>query len=189
MLRQFYGYLNQRWQEGCQDGAILFAEIRAQGYRGSARTVRRYLTSLRQGQPACQPRSIVSPPTVAGLLLHHPEHLSPPEGELLNRLCERCPELALAHPLVRMFAELVCERQGGSALRRWLDEVNRCGIQPLVSFAAGLSKDLAAVTVRVTLPWSSGVVEGHNTRIKLIKRMMYGRGRFDLLKKRVLLAS
>ena len=88
-----------------------------------------------------------------------------------------------------MFAELVCERQGGDTLRRWLDEVNRCGIQPLVSFAAGLRKDLAAVMAGVTLPWSSGAVEGHNTRIKLIKRMMYGRGRFDLLKKRVLLAN
>jgi transposase len=161
LLRRFYGYVNQRWQEGCQDGAILFAEIRAQGYRGSARTVRRYLTSLRQGQPTCQPRSMVSPRSVAGLLLRHPERLSPP----------------------------VCERQGGAILRQWLDLVSRCGIQSLISFAAGLSKDLAAVVAGVTLPWSSGVVEGHNTRIKLIKRMMYGRGRFDLLKKRVLLTD
>jgi transposase len=189
MLRRFYGYLNQRWQEGCQDGAILFAEIHAQGYRGSARTVRRYLTSLRQGQPACQPSSVVAPRAVAGLLLHHPDHLSPADGNLLERLCQRCPELALARRLVQAFAELVCERQGGAALRCWLDQVTKCEIQPLVSFAAGLRRDLAAVTAGVTLPWSSGAVEGHNTRIKLIKRMMYGRGRFDLLKKRVLLAS
>src|SRR5207244_694309 len=52
MLRRFYSYLNQRWQAGCQDGAILFAEVQAQGYRGSTRTLRRYLTSLRHGQPA-----------------------------------------------------------------------------------------------------------------------------------------
>jgi len=189
MLRRCYGYLNQRWQEGCQDGAILFVELQAQGYRGSARTLRRYLSSLRRGQPTCQPSSVVPPRTVAGLLLRHPDQLSPSEGDLLERLCQRCPDLALARQLVQAFAELVCERQGGGILQRWLDEVTKCGIQPLVWFAAGLRKDLAAVTAGVTLPWSSGVVEGHNTRIKLIKRMMYGRGRFDLLKKRVLLAG
>jgi len=95
---------------------------------------------------------------------------------LLERLCERCPELVLARRLVQAFTELVCERQGGAALRGWLDKVTRCELQPLLSFAAGLRKDLAAVVAGVTLPWSSGVVEGHNTRIKLIKRMMYGRG-------------
>jgi transposase len=91
-------------------------------------------------------------------------------------LCQRCPELALTHQLVQGFAELVCERQGEHVLRQWLDQVTACGIQPLLSFAAGLRKDLAAVAGGVTLPWSSGVVEGHNSRIKLIKRMMYSRG-------------
>jgi transposase len=51
----------------------------------------------------------------------------------------------------------------------------------LVSFAAGLRHDDAAVVAGLTLPWSSGAVEGHNTRIKLIKRQRYGRGRCDLL--------
>lgn len=189
LLRRFYAYVNQRWQEGCQDGAILFTELRAQGYRGSARTLRRYLTSLRQGEPTCQPRSVVAPRAVAGLLLRHPDHLNESERDLLDRLCQQCPELALARRVVQAFAELVCERQGGDALRHWMDQATKCGLQPLVSFAAGLRKDLAAVVAAVTLPWSSGVVEGHNTRIKLIKRMMYGRGRFDLLKKRVLLAG
>ncbi len=188
-LSCFLAHVNRRWQEGCTDGAQLFAEIKAQGYRGSQRTVRRYLTTLRQGQPPRRPSAPVSARTVAGLLLRKPEHLTEVDTALLDRLCSQCAELATARGLARGFADLVCQRQGEAILRRWLQEVDGSALTPLVSFAAGLRKDLAAVTAGVTLPWSSGVVEGHNTRIKLIKRMMYGRGRFDLLKKRVLLAS
>ena len=61
--------------------------------------MRRYLTSLRQGQPVCQPRSSVSPRSVAGLLLRHPEHLSPSEGDLLDRLCVRCPGAGSRMPI------------------------------------------------------------------------------------------
>ncbi|WP_149181339.1 transposase [Streptomyces sp. TRM49041] len=59
----------------------------------------------------------------------------------------------------------------------------------LHTFTSGLERDLAAVTAGLTLPWSSGVVEGHVNRIKMIKRQMYGRAGFNLLRKRVLLAA
>jgi transposase len=102
---------------------------------------------------------------------------------------ERCPDLATVRRLVRAFAELLSERQGGLALGSWLTEASGCGLGPLANFACGLRRDLAAVTAAVTLAWSSGVVEGNNTRIKLIKRMMYGRAHVDLLRKRVLLTA
>jgi transposase len=108
---------------------------------------------------------------------------------MLEQLMERCPDLVTVRQLICAFAELVCERQGKAALHSWLANAAECELGPLVSFASGLRKDLAAVTAAVTLPWSSGVVEGHNTRIKLIKRMMYGRAGVDLLRKRVLLAA
>jgi transposase len=174
MLRRFYGYLKQCWQEGCQD---------------SARTVRRYLTSLRQGQAPYRPKGKLAPRTIAGLLLRHPDQLSASDGAVLERLMEHCPDLVTARRLICGFAELVCGRQGETALQSWLAEVTGSGLGPLVSFASGLRKDLAAVIAAVTLPWSSGVIEGQNTRIKLIKRMMYGRAGVDLLRKRVLLAA
>jgi transposase len=189
LLRAFYEHLNRRWQEGCADGAVLFGELRAMGYRGSARTVRRYLTRLRQGQAPYRPKSKIAPRTIAGLLLRHPNHLSASDDAILERLMERCPELGTARRLISGFAELVCGRQGAAALQSWLAAVATSSLGPPVSFASGLRKDLAAVTAAVTLPWSSGVVEGHNTRIKLIKRMMYGRAGVDLLRKRVLLAA
>jgi transposase len=167
----------------------LCSEIRALGYRGSGRTVRRYLTGLRHGQAPYKPKSTVAPRTVAGLLLRHPDHLSPSDSATLERLMERCPDLVTVRRLICAFAELLCERRGEAALRSWLTEASGCGLGPLVTFASGLRKDLAAVTAAVTLAWSSGVVEGTNTRIKLIKRMMYGRAHVDLLRKRVLLAA
>jgi hypothetical protein len=181
LLTPFVPYLLRRWQEGCRDGARLDEELRGQGYRGSARTLRRYLTRLRRGLPPRPPAPPVSARTVAGLLLRPPEQLSVTDAGLLERLCARCAELATTRRLAQAFAALV--------LRRWLDEAARCGIPALVAFAAGLRRDEAAVAAGVTLPWSSGVVEGLNTRIKLVKRQMYGRGRFDLLRRRVLLAS
>jgi transposase len=104
-------------------------------------------------------------------------------------LGERCPELATTIRLARTFARLVRERPGLAEFEAWLTETADTGIAALVSFAAGLRRDAAAVAAGLTLPWSSGLVEGHNTRIKVIKRTMYGRANFDLLRRRVLLAS
>jgi Transposase len=189
LLAPFAPYLVRRWQEGCQDGARLGEELRGQGYRGSARTLRRYLTGLRRGLPSRPPAPPVSARTVAGLLLRPPEQLSAADAGLLERLCTRCAELATTRRLAQTFAALALPHQGALVLRRWLDAAARCGIPALVAFAAGLRRDEAAVAAGVTLPWSSGVVEGLNTRIKLVKRMMYGRGAFDLLRRRVLLAT
>lgn len=59
----------------------------------------------------------------------------------------------------------------------------------MASFAAALQQEVAAVRAALTLPWSSGQAEGHITKVKLIKRQMYGRANFDLLRRRVLLAA
>ncbi|TPQ18336.1 transposase [Streptomyces sporangiiformans] len=58
----------------------------------------------------------------------------------------------------------------------------------LHTFASGLERDLDAVTAGLSTPWNSGVVEGHVNRIKMLKRQMFGRAGFALLRKRVLLA-
>jgi transposase len=77
----------------------------------------------------------------------------------------------------------------GSKLPEWADQAEAGDVQELRSFTAGLRKDWAAVTAGLTLPWSSGTVESHINRIKMIKRQMYGRAKPDLLRKRVLLAD
>ena len=70
-------------------------------------------------------------------------------------------------------------------------EVDRDGSpdENVFDIKCGLRRDEAAVGAGLTLSWSSGAVEGHVNRIKLIARQMYGRANFDLLRRRVLLAS
>ena len=75
------------------------------------------------------------------------------------------------------------------ALNTWLADARRSGVRALETFAAGLEQDGAAIQAALTTPWSSGQAEGQITRLKLIKRQMYGRASFDLLRRRVLLAA
>ncbi|MFF3775800.1 transposase [Streptomyces sp. NPDC002232] len=90
-----------------------------------------------------------------------------------------------ARPLLRADAYQL----QGERLPEWIAAVRVDDLPSLHTFVNGLERDLAAVTAGLTLPWSSGVVEGHVNRIKMIKRQMYGRAGFKLLRKRVLLAS
>src|SRR5712691_5009218 len=74
----------------------------------------------------------------------------------------------------------------GQQMRCWIHGAKQCGIGSLVRFALGLQKDLSAVLAAVETPWSNGQVEGQINRLKTIKRQMYGRAGFPLLRARVL---
>jgi transposase len=92
------------------------------------------------------------------------------------------PMLATARSLFDRFQAMVRNRQA-EALADWLDEA---AAGPLASFANGLRTDRSAVTAALALPWSNGQTEGHITKLKLVKRQMYGRAKLDLLRARVL---
>ena len=77
----------------------------------------------------------------------------------------------------------------GGRLGAGIATVQQAGLPGVTSFANGLTSDLDAFTAGLALPYSSGPVEGNVNRIKMIKRQMYGRAGFDLLRRRVLLAS
>ncbi|MGW2280264.1 ISL3 family transposase [Streptomyces sp. NPDC001770] len=128
-----------------------------------------------------------SPRTVVGWILRHPDSLS--EGEQLRpkAVLADCPELEALTGHVRSFAQIFTERQG-QRLPEWFDAVRRDDLPDLHTLAAGIDRDRAAVIAGLTLPWDSGVVEGHVNGIKMLKRQMFGRAGFALLRKRVLLA-
>ena len=85
------------------------------------------------------------------------------------------------------FAEMMTARTGSRDLESWLAAVEADGQSGLRSFAIGIRNDQKAVTNGLTLHWNSGRVEGTVNKIKMIKRQMYGRAGFDLLRKRVIL--
>jgi len=94
-------------------------------------------------------------------------------------------KIAVAYDLGQRFADMIRKRQP-ELLLPWLEDVTKSRITALKGFAKGIKQDLAAVTNALSLPWSNGQTEGQVNRLKLIKRQMYGRANFDLLRKRVI---
>ncbi|MFD6343103.1 ISL3 family transposase [Streptomyces roseolus] len=187
VLDDYKPYLDDRWSEGCTNAWKLWEEIVPLGYKGSYQRVRAYLHDKRTS-PQPMTARLPTPRTVAGWILRRPDSLTEPEQLQLKAVRTHCPEINALTRHVRSFATMLTERQG-ERLPDWLDAVRQDDLPSLHTLAAGISRDRDAVIAGLTLPWNSGVVEGHVNRIKMLKRQMYGRAGFSLLRKRVLLAS
>jgi transposase len=199
VLDPFKPYLNQRWNDGCTSAAALHEEIRARGWEGSILTVERYLRQFRTAdgrdrQARAQPQltapsapPLPKPRQVTRWIMTHPDHLASHDAADLARLLDASPGLAAAAGHVRSFAGMMTRRQGLLALEDWLTAVEASDQPALRSFARGIRRDQHAVTAGLALPHSSGALEGKNCKIKYLKRLMYGRANFDLLRKMALL--
>jgi len=121
-------------------------------------------------------------------LLSRPDHLQPEEQAQLSAIRASCPHIDALAGHVTSFAEMMTQRTGDRDLEAWLAAAEADDGQPeLRSFAAGIRNDQQAVANGLTLPYSSGKVEGTVNKIKMLKRQMYGRAGFDLLRTRVIL--
>lgn len=161
----------------------LLAEIREQGYDGSANLLVRYLT---QGRAHTE-RAVPAPRRVVSWTMTRPADLADQERRHLDELLAACPHLTTMAEHVRSFAGLLTERRGPE-LTSWMSAVESTDLPALHSFVRGLRKDLPAVVAGLTQPYSNGPIEGANTKVKLLKRQMYGRAGFQLLRQRILLS-
>lgn len=186
VLDEYKTYLDDRWNDGCTNAWKLWEEIVPLGYKGSYQRVRAYLYKKRTSPRAVTARP-PSPRTVAGWILRRPETLAETEQLQLKTVQGHCPGLDALTRHVRSFATMLTERQG-ERLADWLDAVRQDDLPSLHTLAAGIDRDRDAVIAGLTLPWNSGPVEGHVNRIKMLKRQMFGRAGFQLLRKRVLLS-
>lgn len=195
--------LQQRWQEGCRDATVLWGELRAQGFTGSLRMVQKAVSGWRvepprtgwlarrtgpQPQPAPPRPRPPSARQAVWLLLRPIEDLEPDQQVMRRRLLASTTEIPNVLSLIEAFRRMVHDRDA-DALDGWLPTAAASEAPELRAFAASLRRDRSAVEAALSSPWSSGQVEGQVCRTKLIKRQMYGRAKFDLLRKRVLLAS
>ncbi len=135
--------------------------------------------------PSLFPRPPLLARQAVFLFLRRPEKLTVEEQDTLLLLRQFHCEVDLAYDLVQQFARMLRERLG-ERLDGWLAQVNQSSIPELLSFAAGVEKDKEAVRAGLTWWINNGVVEGHVTKLKLIKRQGYGQAGFPLLRKRVL---
>lgn len=207
-LKRYKPYLQKRWSEGHQQSKELYKEIQEQGYKGSYRTVTRYVRQLHPSEPRPPRESlhehdfpgrgpalplIVSPlpplsaRRAAWLVMRPEKKLDADEQKILIRLSEH-PALSTAISLAQGFLNLVRHRLPQN-LDTWLEEAKSSIYKQFQSFSNGLREDYDAVKAGVTLEVSNGQVEGQNNRLKMLKRQMFGRAGLDLLRKRFILAS
>jgi transposase len=208
-------YLQARLAEGCEDAAALWREIRGQGFTGTAKQIRRWL-SERRPKPArtaphrwrgrvptdpapaggAAPR-LPSPRQLAWLLVQPPAMLAAADAAAVARV-EQDDDTAIVAKLARRFTALVrtCSASqkadidtASADLNTWLAEAGTSGVPVIETFAAGLRGDGGAIGAALTTPWSNGQTEGQVNRLKLIKRQMFGHASFELLRRRVLLAA
>ena len=198
LLTPYTPYLLERWNAGCYTAMRLFRELRQQGYAGGYGVVAAYARRLRQAQglppghrcprqslpavaePPCQP---LTPRRATWLVLRCEAQRTEAEAQQLTQLHTQSVEVAEAIDLAQDFAQLVRQRQP-EALDPWLQRATASTLEALQRFAKGLYEDYEAVKAGVTLSWSTGPVEGHINRLKMLKRQMFGRARLDLLSRR-----
>ena len=190
----------------------LWREIRDRGYRGSRRPVVKWVVLRRERMlggpsgyghrpilpievvvdaattdPTTQHPTLPAPRQLAWLLLRPLTPLNDTDQALLHQLRQE-QEVDTAYDLTQQFLTLVRERTP-DAFDSWLEACAKSGVRELVTFAAGLLREYEGVRAAFELPYSTGPVEGHVNRIKVLKRQGYGRAKFDLLRQRVLLAA
>lgn len=213
ILDPYLSHLNESLAAGHENATALWRELRDLGFAGSPKQVYRWMAERRTAPAKTTARkwhspgprrsaadaSLPSPKQLAWLLVRPPTALDATEAAVLARV-RQDPEAAAVADLAGRFCTLIrqcCrerqtrnnEQSSTEALTAWIADARSSGIQAVETFAAGLKQDGAAVRAALTQPWSSGQAEGQITRLKLLKRSMYGRASFDLLRRRVLLAA
>ena len=190
-LGPFHKLIRERWDAGNRDLKLLLVELKALGYTGSLTRLYDYVQILRQqGKPSpaleagagkFSPRQVVS---MLLMPVRTPEQLT-----FLDRLTAGSAIFATARGLAERFTALIRKKPREDArvpLGLWVAEAISSSIAPLAVFARGLRDDWEAVVAGLSLKWSNGPVEGAVNRLKMIKREMFGRANFDLLRRRVL---
>jgi transposase len=199
-LDPYLSYLEERWQSGCRNRLQLWREICERGFDGTHQLVYAWskqkdfskkgtltLPEAQTSKTAAQPAKTRpwAAKRASWLLVLDQHKLNQENKAAYERMVQAEPLIDTARKLAQEFLHMIRNRQAETLLD-WLKRARECGIEALKSFVNGLENDLGAVRAALSLPWSNGPTEGNVNRLKLIKRQMYGRANFDLLRRRVL---
>jgi transposase len=187
-------WIDTRLAEGFINVADLHRQLTERGFTGSYGSVYAFVMKRlgaagkrRERLNAANP-PVPRPPSARQLSFEwarRPEKRKPPEQARLDAIRGCSVELAAALDLADGFADLIRKRSSAT-LAEWLGRGEASSDPDLRRFAEGIRRDEASVYAAVTERWSNGPVEGHVNRLKTIKRQMYGRAGFVLLRARVL---
>jgi transposase len=177
-------WLDDQWAAGERNGAELWRRLTARGFRGSLRVVTEWATRRRRAEKAnaANLQRIPSARTIARLMTIGRDTLSKAETVTIAAIEAGIPALVEAREIIAAFHSMI-RRKVRTELAPWIE---RARDSLVASFASGIAKDEAAVRAAIASPWSNGQTEGQITRLKLVKRQMYGRGKIDLLQARLI---
>lgn len=198
LLDPYLPYLRKLWEAGCQNAAQLYRELQQRNYRGSPTTLRALISDWRASSPTSARRTRgpkrttpapasrrLSSRQASFLFIKRPEALSPTQQRSLEQICQSSDEMKYAYELSQQFVLMVRQRRA-EPLDAWLKRLRERGPSELIGFASGIRRDYAAVRAGLSRSESNGQTEGQVTRMKLMKRMMFGRAGFALLRQRIL---
>jgi transposase len=151
-------------------------------FRGRQSSLDLHLPRRSERADAENLQRIPSARTIARLMTIGRDTLSKAETVTVAAIEAGVPTLVEAREIIAGF-HMMIRRKAAAGLTPWIE---RARASLVASFASGVTKDEAAVRAAITLPWSNGQTEGHITRLKLVRRQMYGRGNIDLLQARLI---
>ncbi len=176
-------WLDAQWEAGVRNAAALWRQLRTLGFHGSARVVGEWATRRRRADKA-DAKSLARTPsarTIARLMTTSRDDLSKSDSVTIAAIEEGTPTLVEAREIVDAFHDML-RTKAAADLSTWIE---RASTSLIGSFANGVRKDFAAVRAAITSMWSSGQTEDQITKLKLVKRQMYGRAKLDLLQARL----
>ncbi|MFG1240272.1 ISL3 family transposase [Xanthobacter autotrophicus DSM 597] len=182
-LELYLPWLEDRWAAGERNGAELWRRLKRQGFRGCLRVVTEWAARRRRAERMDNDALTRTPSarTIARLMTVGRDRVSKSESVTIAAIEAAVPLLVEAREIIAAFQAMI-RKKIVAELEPWLE---RARSSLVASFANGVAKDRAAVVAAITSPWSNGQTEGQITKLKLVKRQMYGRGKLDLLQARL----
>jgi hypothetical protein len=168
------------------------AILRKKGYKGSASTVSHYISKLKKTlfvDPQLLHNTefeFVKRKEIIALLFHSKKTKTKLSEEQIKEIYKLYPKIESVIDLVDDFRDILKQKRN-DALQGWIERATALDIQPLNSFINGIERDLTAVKNAIAYEYSNGLAEGKINKLKLVKRTMYGRCLFDLLRNKMLL--
>lgn len=172
-----------------QSSLKIFKQIKAKGYDGSASLIREFiLKETTKNNASMQQKNYqrIERQSIISLLYKEKSHVKGLNDGIYSAVLDQYPELKLLLKLVKDFKDLLFGEEPHK-LDVWIESVEKTTILELLSFVQGIHRDILAVKNSIIYPYSNGLAEGTVNKIKVIKRIMYGRCGFQMLRRKILL--
>lgn len=189
-LETYLPWLDSQWEGGAHNATALWRQLNShgfRGFRGCLGVVSEWMRRRKRAEKADQSGLARTPSarTIARLMTIERDYLSKADTLVVAVFEEKLPTLVEARESIADFHQMVRAK----AIDRFAPWIARASESLVSSFARGVMKDEAAVGNAIISPWSNGQTEGQMTKLKLVKRQMYGRAKIDLLQARLIGAA